>query len=268
MSKIKTIVIAGFILIAIGVIGSILTYQIMDINPETKTETISGEKIMNVEIKSKNVDIKIIPVKNTSEITVELTVPKTKSRYNKLDILAEDDTLMIQTVYKSSLRFFNIGLFDSPRVLTIYLPEKMYQSLFLNADNGDLEMSELAFNEIQLDSDNGNIEMENITSETISINANNGDVELVHVDGAITLISNNGNVTMKTKTLDRSFDWDVINGDVLIVTETEPTNAVLDLHTRNGRISVFDRDDWKGIVGDGEHLLKIRLDNGNIEIRQ
>lgn len=266
MNKMKMIVITGLVLIVIGVVGTFVTYQFMDRTPMLKTESVAGEKIFNVKIISNNEHVTIIPVKDTTEITVELSEPGFKSMNTELDLQVEGETLTIQT--SKPKVFFDINLFDGSSKLKIYLPEKMYQSLLVTIDNGGLELNDLSIDKIQADLRNGNVIFENTTSDTITINTENGNVHFANVEGKITGQSDNGNLYVQTQNLDRSIDWEIKNGNITIETETEPTNTVLDVQTKNGRISVFDHADWNMITGAGEHVIKLRVNNGDIKIRK
>ena len=264
MNKIKTVVITGIVLLVIGVVGSLLTYQFMDYSAATKTEAVPSEQIVNVEINADNENVTIIPMNNTSEITVELIESGLRKVITELNLQVDGDTLTIETVKPKM--FFYMNLFGDTRDLNVYVPEKVYHSLDVSLDNGKLEITDVKIGEIAANADNGNIHIENLRTENITISLNNGNVHLSHVDGTITGNIDNGDFTVKTKSLDRTIDWKVDNGNIKIETETEPTNTVLDLQTKNGQISVFENSDWNTIIGAGEHLLKLRVNNGDIKI--
>ncbi len=264
MNTVKTIVITGIILMVIGIAGSFLSYQFMDHSSSTVKETVASGHIAHLKILAKNEHVTIIPVKNRSEITVELTGKGTKKLNTELDLHVHDDTLSIKT--KRLKKLFQINFFGGTRELNIYLPEKLYQSLEVSLDNGELTVNDLSIKNVKTDSNNGRIRMKHMVSDHIHVAVSNGRVHLDHVEGKITGRSDNGAVFLKTDTLDRSIDWKTDNGNIKIETEGKPENAILDLQTKNGRVSVFSSDDWNTVIGDGEYLIKLRANNGNIYI--
>ena len=58
------------------------------------------------------------------------------------------------------------------------------------------------------------------------------------------------------------------NGKIEIKTDKKPTNAILDLKTDNGKVTVFGEENWDTVIGKGEHLIKLISKNGKISITE
>ncbi|WP_442961150.1 hypothetical protein [Pseudogracilibacillus sp. SO30301A] len=56
------------------------------------------------------------------------------------------------------------------------------------------------------------------------------------------------------------------NGRIDVQSNKEPTNAILDLKTDNGKVRVFGESNWVTVIGNGENIIKLTTDNGSITI--
>jgi len=105
--------------------------------------------------------------------------------------------------------------------------------------------------------------MENITAVMVNAETDNGEVSLEHVEGNINGDVNNGRIYLQTSHLD-TLETD--NGNIDIETEKEPTNAILDIKTDNGKATVFGSTNWNTVVGDGDNLIELNTNNGEINV--
>lgn len=270
----------ALVLIVIGVIGSLLTIRsARDTSDwETKEQSFPANDLVNIEIESMDAEVEILPTTD-AEVTVSYT---NLNADQHLTTDVDDGKLFVQVDYK---QWFNIRFFQPRPTLTVHLPEKTYEQLKVNNDNGDIKADRLQAGEIMLstnngqivvndiegsilhaDSDNGKIEISQVITQQIDAHTHNGKITLHDVEGNITSQTDNGDISLTTIALDQMIDFSTDNGRITIQTEQEPTNAVLDLRTDNGRIKVFGQSDWNTVIGDGEHVVKLVTKNGNITI--
>lgn len=93
MSRMKIISFIAIILIAVGVVGSTVSYRFIDKSEEVKEDTFDAKSISVIDITSDNAEIEVIPVAGDSEIKVELKRPDNwKGKYNTR---VKGDTLSI-----------------------------------------------------------------------------------------------------------------------------------------------------------------------------
>ncbi|QKY71495.1 DUF4097 family beta strand repeat-containing protein [Lentibacillus sp. CBA3610] len=263
MKSIKKMSVIALILLLVGVGGSLIAFNLMDKSNSSEEQVIDPENIENIEINTNNEKVELIST-NDSNIKVELAGTRMNDIEDRLEVKTDGNTLSIQTVRQKGI--FNINLFGETLALTVYLPEKLYESLQAELDNGSFQASQLNIKEIQVKTNNGRIEMGDINSDQVYTNSDNGGIKLDHVEGNISGQTNNGSISLYTNHLDRSIELESDNGNIEIETEKDPTNAVFDVKTDNGTATIFGSSNWDTIVGDGDNLIKLTTNNGNIDV--
>ncbi|UOQ84523.1 DUF4097 family beta strand repeat-containing protein [Gracilibacillus salinarum] len=284
MIKMKRIVLIALILCITGVIGSAATYKFAAAGSSvTQTEQVQGKDISNIEIDADNETIEIMPTSDTA-ITVELTGKTDKNNEKQLVVEENNQTLFVK-IKSDRFRFLSFDFFDWDRTLTVHLPEKQYDRLMADVDNGYMEaaglhideidvetnngkvdLQEMTAQSIQAESDNGKIFMKNVTADEVAVGTDNGRIELIEVEGTLQGNTSNGAISLKTSDIDRAIDFTTNNGSIKIETEKEPTNVVFETRTDNGRVSIFEDADYDMMVGEGENEIKLTTNNGSITV--
>lgn len=264
MTKIKKTMIIALILVGIGLVGSIVTFNLAD-EPLTVAEekTIESKDITAIDIRANNETVKVIST--TDQATkVELTGKATNNAKDDLSVAVEGNTLSIQT--ENQRKFFNFDFFTTSLTLTVYVPEKVYESLQVNIDNGQFQAEQLAVTNLDAKTNNGRIEISNIEANQVKVESDNGKLILEDVQGEIQGKTNNGSISLVTNNLDRPIELESDNGSIKIKSENEPTNVTFLADTGNGTISIFDKYNGNAVIGDGDNIIKLRTDNGRISV--
>lgn len=262
MLNIKRISFIAFVLLIVGITGSVFTftsaYQSKGILMQ---EVVQSEEVLNINISADNGKIQILPTDDI-QITTELS-----TKNNKYELLAEvdDNTLFIEAIDQQK-KFVNFDIFSFGTTLTIYIPEKTYDSLHVESDNGLITVNQMQANDIHVRTDNGKVELRDIDSSSVKVNTSNGKVVLDHVQGDIVGKTNNGIIELVTEDLERSIDLETDNGRINVQTVQEPMNVTFDVRVGNGKIKVFGDSNWDTVIGNGEHLIKLKTDNGSITV--
>lgn len=262
MSNLKKISIIAFILILIGVIGSIFT-----INSISKSEDdiekieMNDETYQQIGISTNNANVEILPANDQTTI-VEFSGSE---EYN-LHADVKGDMLTVNAEERRSFNWFSFDFSFSTPTLKVYLPAKDYEHLKVESDNGRIIASDLQSKDISIETNNGRIEFGNIKSSRTMVETDNGRIHLENIEGEISGRTNNGRISLITKDLDRPIDLQSDNGRIEIQSEKEPTNAILDIKTDNGKITVFGDSNWDTVIGNGDHLIKLTTNNGGITI--
>lgn len=276
------------------------------INNEMKQEasnellTITNSQFTNVEINVQHGTLVVRPSNDTTT-TVELIGP-----HEKLELSAEviGETLFIRLKnLRHWLFMFNFNM--KAVTLNVFIPTKVYQSFVMksdngridakkllgkkitaNTDNGRIQLNEIAttsltaetdngrifLEKIQADhintkSDNGRIEMQTVEADTIFAESDNGRIALRNVNGAITGTTDNGRITLHTTSLNQNIDFQTDNGSILIESRNEPTNVSIHAKTGNGKIDILGEHNSRTVFGAGEHLIRLKSDNGRITVK-
>ena len=283
MRNIKLISLIALILLVVGIIGSAFTFRSFHQSDWIiKEETVPSEEIEHLDIRTNNTRIEVLPT-NDLDITAELS---TKNKKYELLTEVKDDTFFIQVNDKRrnliSLDFFSFGT-----KLIVYVPEKMWDSLQVESDNGLISVEQLTANDVHVKADNGKIELENIestditghasnglitmkniVSSTVDVNTSNGKIKFDHVEGDIYGKTNNGAIEFIATDLDRSIELETDNGKIDVQTEQEPTNVTFDVRVDNGKVSIFGSSNWDTVIGNGENLIKLKTNNGSITVKK
>lgn len=229
-----------------------------------KKIVIDDQSFTRIEILTTNAAVEIVPTKDT--VTTVAYSGKTKKRSKFIfEAVVKENTLSVQ--FKEKWRsFINFGFSSLDLKLVVKVPEKQYDRIRAESDNGRIKVENIQTEELSLETDNGTIELNTIDATAVDVKTDNGAIILDHVDGTIIGRTDNGRISLVTNNLDRPIELTTDNGKIDIQTEKEPTNATIDVKTDNGRIDVFGYENKHTKFGNGEHLIKLRTDNGRITI--
>lgn len=222
---------------------------------------LETDRFDHIEIDTKNADINLQVTDN--QAYVEL-VNKEKYRL-KVDI--EGNTLDIE-VEEPWFDWFTIDFSLNTPTLNVYLPKDTYDMLQAKTKNGKVEVKDVEVKELKMESNNGKIVVKDVKSSLINLESDNGEIILENSTGKIIGQTSNGNVNITKNVIDEPIRLETNNGNVTIITNNEPTNATYQLKTHNGDIKVFGSEYFDTVVGNGENLIQLDTDNGNIIINE
>lgn len=277
----KTAMIAG-VLLGIGIIGSVFTFASANKMEDFEKEKTIKEDFDAIDIKAGNAKIEVLPTRD-KEARVELS-----GKGSNIDFSANVEQSNLRVVVNDQQKkLIHFDFISSRLALNVYVPEKQYQALTIESDNGLVEASELQAKAIQIRTDNGAIQLQEMKSEKMNIGtsngkilvkdseagaadakANNGKISFDHVKGALSAEADNGSISLNTESLDRPLDFETDNGKINIKTENKPTNAIFDVKVDNGKVKLFGQSDWDTVIGNGAHMIKLTTNNGNITVEK
>ncbi|SHG16400.1 DUF4097 family beta strand repeat-containing protein [Ornithinibacillus halophilus] len=264
-------------------IGAIFLVILIGSIPKGGTEgvVLDNENFTEVSVQADNGRVSIFPAQTNSP-SVELSNNE-KGKY-KLHTKVKGDKLEVE-LRKKWFQWvsINFGINSSPH-LTVYLPEKQFENIEAQTDNGRISIEDIKVEQLSADTDNGKIFVRNVQGTDIKTRTDNGSVELEDIIGNIDTKTDNGSVTLEnitgniksktdngkitliTETLDRDIDLKTDNGAIDIKTKTEPTNATINIKKDNGKVTVFGETFYDTVIGEGENQINIETDNGRVRI--
>lgn len=264
MNNLKKIAIFALLLLLVGGVGSVITYNFNEPTSITEEKKIDNPNIEAIDISVNNAKVEIFSTKD-SKISVELSGKVTNNNKKRLSVTENGNTLSIRSVNQTN-KLISFNFFSTILKLRVYLPEKLYESLQIDIDNGSLHAEQFNIKDLYAATKNGSINMDNITADTVKVSSKNGKISLYNVDGEINGKTNNGSISLITDDLDRSIEFKTNNGSIKIQTKQEPTNAIFDVRVGNGKIKIFGDSNWATVVGNGDNLIKLSADNGSITV--
>lgn len=172
-------------------------------------------------------------------------------------------------------RLFNV--FNKRAKLTVELPDKIYKSLKVKTETGDLAMPAVRAETLQLQSDTGEITLAGFTGTDLTVSSNTGTMRLEHISSTLDLRSDTGHIVADLDALPGGASLATDTGDIQL-TMKAPLPADFDFASDTGRTSATGADDrtlnltvdekhkLKGSISGGGPLIKARSDTGDIEL--
>ncbi len=230
----------------------------------TNRKVIDDLSFTTITVLADNAAVEIVPTTD-SVATVEYSGKTKKNKKFIFEAVVKGDTLAVQFKEKRK-GFIQFGISSLDLTLTLHLPEKQYERLQVETDNGRIIAEQLQAKNIHMETDNGRIELKHVDAEAVNVKSDNGKIILENVTGQMKAKTDNGRISVVTNNLDQSIDLETDNGRIEIQTEKEPTNAIIDAKTDNGRVEIFGQENKHVTFGKGENLIKLRTDNGRITV--
>ncbi|WP_438349818.1 DUF4097 family beta strand repeat-containing protein [Paenibacillus sp. FA6] len=300
MLNIKKLSIIALLLLLVGVVGSVLTYNLTQ-KSEWVTEeiTIKDENFTNIKISINDARVELIP---TNEADAFIEISGRGSR-NKVSATVQDSILSI--VYKeASPKLYNFDIVPKSETLKVYVPKKLYDTVQIQSSNGSISAEDMEASEVNvkandgrielrdiyadsiiIESDNGRIKAENMIGSTIKAKANDGRIEfkriqadlvsavadngkigLEEIKGKLSANANDGQIELLTDSLDYPIDFTTNNGRIDILTASEPTNATIHAQADNGSIKIFGEERSNVTIGSGEVKINLSSKDGKITV--
>ncbi|WP_346235891.1 DUF4097 family beta strand repeat-containing protein [Lysinibacillus telephonicus] len=255
----KKVFVIGVILIGIIVV----TFYNIFLNGKTEEIEITQD-FSHVEVESENANINVIASNNN---TAKAELVNNKNNKYKLDVKVDGNTLEIE-VNRRGFKWLSIDFFSDSPTLNLMLPEKVAGTIALETNNGTISASNLESEEMVAESDNGEILIGDVKSNSIYAQSDNGELFFENIEGEILGESDNGDITLVNDTLNQPIEFETDNGSIIIQTKKEPKNVKMDVYTDNGNINIFGKSNESTVIGNGENLIKLTSDNGDITVEK
>ncbi|WP_010651934.1 DUF4097 family beta strand repeat-containing protein [Oceanobacillus massiliensis] len=263
MFNLKKVSLVALILLVVGLVGSLLTFHSVS-STQVETEETIKDQFQQIDISTDNARVEILPA-DSNVATVKFSGNDEDNRKYDFNTNVEGDTLRIN-VKERGFRFFSFDFSFSTPSLKVYIPEKMYQTVNVESNNGRITAIGLQSDDISAKTNNGKIEFNNVVSSAMRAETDNGEIRLENIEGEVSGRTNNGGISLITDRIDRPINFETDNGRIAIHTEKEPVNTTLDIKTDNGKVTVFGDSNWDAVAGNGENKVKLTTNNGSITI--
>lgn len=207
MLKLLKIIITIIIILAVLAVGGFIAllavsdWDINNLKYENHEYEIS-EAFDSISIDVKGSDVKLIPSTDG-----QCRVVCFENNNYKHSVNVENDTLVVTSIHKKV--FFGY----KNTVVTVYLPEKEYNSVDVVTTSGDIDVKNLSAKNINCNVDTGDLELENVVCATLSSTGDTGDVDLENVVTA-------NNLTIKRDTGEIEISLLSCGGDAIVEVDT------------------------------------------------
>ncbi|WP_342514924.1 DUF4097 family beta strand repeat-containing protein [Sporosarcina sp. FSL K6-1522] len=283
MLNIKRLSIVASLLLLVGIVGSLVTYQLIE-KPKSVTQEIDIEDndFTGIDIIMNDGHVELIPT-DASGAFIEI------SGYDitgDVSATVEESTLTIVHKEKKQ-KLVSVNLGAKPTIVKVHVPQKNYDTLRIQSDNGIIDVSDINADLMTLESDNGKINADHlegttvkakahngrihfkqITADSVSIDSDNGRIELEDIKGQLSAKANNGRIELLAESLDYPVDMTTDNGRIDLQTVNAPTNATIIAQATNGSSTIFDEKKSHTVFGSGELPITLSSKNGKITVGQ
>ncbi|NGP46224.1 DUF4097 domain-containing protein [Bacillaceae bacterium SIJ1] len=261
----------AFIVILIVGFGSVVVFQSRKKMNETvgveEEKEVSATHIRNVDIRMPNASIRIVPG-DTDQMRIKLVGKVADYQQDDFQVEERQGTLSVKFNKKLKRRFKWFGHSGDTLALTVYFPEKQFDSIHVSNANGKLEAEQLRVNELKAVTTNGKVVIRETKAATVHMKLANGKLVLDHVEGALTGETANGSILLTTSSLDHPIQFTTNNGAIDIQTKKIPTNATIHARVVNGKVNVFGESGRSHVYGAGEHQINISTVNGVVKMSE
>lgn len=280
MINLKKISIFALILLVIGMVGSLLTFSSLDKATAVTEEKSFGNNFSAVQVNAKNVGVEVVPTKEKTA-KVKLHGRESNATHNfSADVKGSTLSVQVEQEQRSWINIFPTAL-----KVTVYLPEKQYETIHVDSGNGSIQIESVDVKNIKALTANGRINLNSIAATDVDVKATNGwlnlnsiaaaDVNVKTTNGQITLDdvkgklsgkTENGQITFATESLDWPVQLETDAGRILVQTQQKPDNVTFDVHTGAGNINILDQNIGSTKIGNGENLIKLTTGTGSITV--
>lgn len=263
---------------------------------------LSKDEFDSVDIQIDHGSLRILPSID-SQMHVDV---KDKSYKQLLTVEIVNRTLMVKLTEESiKWGIFNFNLNMTSPLVTVQLPQKVYELIKIytdngkitgtllkstifsaESDNGQIELKEITASELLVETDNGNISLSSIEAERLTAISDNGSVSLsyaklqksrlktdngiiflIEAEGAIQAETDNGKIFLGTAHIERNLNFKTDNGSITIETALKPENVAIRAQRDSGSATIFGEKSKQAVFGTGQHAVLLTSDNGNIEVK-
>ncbi|MEC1154276.1 DUF4097 family beta strand repeat-containing protein [Cytobacillus horneckiae] len=260
----KRFVIIASLLIVVGLAGVLFTF-----NKKMSADTVSKnaevtDEFNNINVISDNAQIKVLPTKEkTAKINVDGVVENEEMFSFTSDV--RNDTLEIE-LKEDRFKLFTFDFLTREINLTISMPERQYEQINIDNNNGKIEIQDMEIKGINVETDNGYIHLNETKGDLITAKTSNGKLLLENVQGELKAQTANGAIDVKVPTIVFPNDLKTLNGKIRIETRNQVKNATFIANTDNGSINIFGKNEGNQVIGDGETMIRLKTSNGSIEV--
>lgn len=268
----------ALIMLGIGVLCAFFVFDKSDLTkfkgePYLQEKTVDASAIKSIHTETDTFNVKFVRG-TTDDIQVRLEGNASKKNVSNIVFNAEPkgDTLFIEGDVKDQ---FFVGISIINLKLTVELPEKMWKSVDIESDTGNIDIDQLEADEIKIKSDTGNLNAANYSTGLFVFESDTGNVALKDGAGRLKGETDTGNIRIESAEIQSDVSLKSDTGNVTIHVDKQPHSAAIRIQKDIGSSKVewdgfSDRNDSKNVVdgkiGSGEIQIDIQSEVGNVKL--
>lgn len=266
----KRITIIALLLITTGFIGMSVTAKKTLLEPERiiDVQVFPSDEVEAVYIESGIASLNIEPAE-TDEVQVVWEGKERLSGKQDITMELQGDELHINLDRSKLFGLFRIDFifqFNKLREhLDIYLPEKLYKSIYVNSNLGATKITSLHAESIEVKSDVANITLDDIVAAQLNITTSIGDVTLKEVNAKMKVVSDIGDITVVATEINANMILESNIGDVTVKVPHAFENISFFGSSDLGSVNIFGSKS-SHMSDNPDHTVSIETDIGDIDV--
>lgn len=260
----------AFLLIIVGVIGMGFTAKGF-LSRETLDgeQSFSGDRFDQIVLESGQADVNIIP-SDSQDIKVSwkgsVMSGNERSRHDSISIEEVGSELNIQIGRQWFLNWsiFNIN-FSNRLEVTIYLPEKHYQSIVVKNNVGSTLIKDVSVDHLTAENDVARLVIEDVKAISIVAKNNVGQITLTNNEGELQVENDVGHILVTTD--DITDDMNLLSnvGKIEVLIPFIPDDVTFNANSSVGQVRIFGE---KGsyISREAKHVVTMSTEVGSITV--
>ncbi|NOV00444.1 DUF4097 family beta strand repeat-containing protein [Paenibacillus planticolens] len=287
----KFFLLIGFACVAVGLVGAAVSFKTLDLDAGIANidfeKKISSTNIDTLIIQNDDSSVTFIP-SNSDEIKVRLvgTMREANAPNCTMEATTEGSNVWRVDVCTKTKNHFNFG-FDISELKNLIagrsfglktevsLPDKMYKSITVSSDTGNINFKDLKSEKLTASTDTGNISIDRYEGKQINFQADTGNINIQQGQGDVKVKTDTGGITAKLSDIGDSVTLESDTGSIRLTLDPTPKNVSFDLSTDTGSTNLDvpgltvdrkDRHSAKGTLGDGSKKVKVSVDTGYVSV--
>jgi lia operon protein LiaG len=269
----------ALVLLGIGVLCAFFVFDKDDIVTKFQGETYLQEKsvdssaIRSIKTETDTFNVTLTPG-TSDDIKVRLEGDVSKKLVDDIIFTAipKGDTLYIVGDTKDR---FSIGISIVNLKMTVELPAKLWDSINIETDTGNIVIDQLEADKLNLKSDTGNLKLSNYVTKDFVFKTDTGNITLTDGKGSLKGETDTGNVRVESDELLNNIAVKTDTGNIIINVDKDPVSVAINIKKDTGNTNVewdgfsFNKESdtyVEGMIGSGDIKIDLESDTGNFKL--
>jgi lia operon protein LiaG len=274
----KKLAALALIMLGVGVLCAFFVFNKNDLmkfkgDPYLQEKTVDASAIKSIHAETDTFNVTFVPG-TTDDIRLRLEGNASKQHIDKIILKADTkgDTLYIEGNTKNN---FSFGISIINLKLTVELPEKLWNTVEIKTDTGNISVDQLKAGQFNVKLDTGNLKVSNYSFKDIVFETDTGNVTFTNGVGSIKGETDTGNIRIENEELRNDIALQSDTGNVTINVDKHPQSAAIHIQKDVGSSKVewdgfSDNNDSKSVVdgkiGSGDIQIDIQSEVGSVKL--
>lgn len=263
----KKLAALALIMLGVGVLCAFFVFNKNDLmkfkgDPYLQEKTVDASAIKSIHAETDTFNVTFVRG-TTDDIHLRLEGNASKKYNDKIVFTADSkgDTLYIEGNTKNN---FTFGISIINLKLTVELPEKLWDTVDIKTDTGNISIDQLKADQLNVELDTGNLKVSDYSFNAIKFETDTGNVTFTDGVGSFKGETDTGNIRIENEELRNNIALQSDTGNITINVDKQPQSAAIHIQKDVGSSKV----EWDGFTdsNDSKSVVDGKIGSGNIKI--